>query len=244
MENHLDALPAFRRAALTMVHDRENRRMSGRIEIPNCRHASRYLTLVRFATGLGLFLCGCSFRPNRVEVPGIDPAGAAAAAVEQYDSDKDQNISQSESAACPGLSGSFKLYDKDNNGQISKAELQSRLEAMLTTGIGRMPAMCVVYAGDSEHPIEGAKVQLVPEAFLAGAIQPGEGVTNRHGVAKPVTLNAPPGLPGIEFGLYRVAITHDRLEIPARYNTKTELGFELSPLERNRDTFEFRLKLK
>jgi hypothetical protein len=40
-----------------------------------------------------------------------------------------------------------------------------------------------------------------------------------------------------------VQITHDGQRIPDRYNTKTELGFELSPLERNRDTFEFRLKL-
>ena len=74
-------------------------------------------------------------------------------------------------------------------------------------------------------------------------MQPGEGVTNDRGVAKPVTVGAPPGLPGIEFGQYRVQITHDRLKIPARYNEATELGFELSPLERKRDTFTFRLKL-
>jgi hypothetical protein len=90
---------------------------------------------------------------------------------------------------------------------------------------------------------EGAKVRVVPEPFLDGAIQPGEGVTNDRGVAKPVTVDAPPGLPGIELGLYRVQITHDSQKIPDRYNSKTELGFELSPLERNRDTFEFRLKL-
>jgi hypothetical protein len=103
--------------------------------------------------------------------------------------------------------------------------------------------MCVVYANDSDHPIEGAKVRVVPESFLSEAIQPGEGVTNHRGIAKPVTVDAPPGLPGIELGLYRVQITHDSLKIPARYNEATELGFELSPLERNRDTFEFRLKL-
>jgi hypothetical protein len=178
-----------------------------------------------------------------VDVPQIDPAGAASAAVEQYDADKDQNISQSESAACPGLAGSFQLYDADKNGLLSKAEIQSRLEAMLGSGIGRMPCMLVVYAGDSDAPIEGARVRVVPEPFLAEAIQPGEGVTNHRGIAKPVTVDAPPGLPGIEFGLYRVQITHDSLKIAAQYNTTTELGFELSPLERNRDTFEFRLKL-
>ena len=190
-----------------------------------------------------MLVCGCSTGPSRVEVPQIDPAQAAAAAVEQYDADKDQNISQSESAACPGLAGSFKLYDADQDGLISTTEIETRLQAMLGSGIGRMPCMCVVYAGDGDRPIEGARVRVVPEPFLAGAIQPGEGVTNQRGIAKPVTIDAPPGLPGIELGLYRVQITHDSLKIPARYNSNTELGFELSPLERNRDTFEFRLKL-
>jgi hypothetical protein len=196
-----------------------------------------------FGVLIVMLVCGCSFGPSRVEVPQLDPAGAASAAVEQYDAGKDQTISQSESAACPGLAGSFKLYDANQDGQVSKAEIQSRLEAMLGSGIGRMPCMVVVYAGDSNRPIEGAKVRVVPESFLGGAMQPGEGVTNDRGIAKPVTVGAPPGLPGIEFGLYRVQVTHDSLKIPARYNTQTELGFELSPLERNRDRFEFRLKL-
>jgi hypothetical protein len=201
------------------------------------------LQLLPFGILSALLVCGCSFRPRRVEVPQIDPAQAASAALEQYDSDGDQNISQSESAACPALAGSFKIYDANQDGLVSKAEVESRLAAMLGSGIGRMPCMCVVYANDSDHPIEGAKVRVVPESFLSEAIQPGEGVTNHRGIAKPVTVDAPPGLPGIELGLYRVQITHDSLKIPARYNEATELGFELSPLERNRDTFEFRLKL-
>ncbi len=189
-------------------------------------------------------LCGCRFGPNRVDVPQIDPSTAASAAIEQYDSDGDQSISKSESVACPALNGSFELYDANEDGQLSQVEVQSRLEAMLGSGIGRMPFMCIVYANNRDHPIEGARVQLVPESFLADAIQAGEGTTNHRGIAKPCTLNAPPGLPGIEFGLYRVLITHNELEIPAKYNTETELGFELSPLERNRDTAEFRLNLR
>jgi hypothetical protein len=205
--------------------------------------ASRCGLFRRCCVLICVLVCGCSFGPSRVEVPQLDPAGAAAAAVEQYDSNKDQNISLSESGACPAIAGSFKLYDANHDGLVSKTEIQSRLEAMLAAGIGRMPCMVVVYAGDSDRPIEGAKVRVVPESFVEGSIQQGEGVTNDRGIAKPVTVDAPPGLPGIELGPYRVQITHDSLKIPARYNTQTELGFELSPLERNRDTFEFRLKL-
>ena len=49
--------------------------------------------------------------------------------------------------------------------------------------------------------------------------------------------------PEIELGIYRVGITHDDVETPAKYNTETELGFELSPIEFDRDTADFCLKL-
>ena len=86
-------------------------------------------------------------------------------------------------------------------------------------------------------------MELVPESFLGDTLQPGEGTTNDRGMAKPVTVGAPAGLPGVEFGIYRVRITHPEIDIPARYNLETELGLELSPLERDRDTTEFHLKL-
>ena len=193
------------------------------------------------ALWLPLSLGGCRFGPPRVDVPGIDPERASAEAVKLYDSDQDQSISREESLACPALEVSFDLYDANTDDMLSEAEIASRLQAMLDTGIGRMPCMCVVYANG--NPVVGANVQMTPEPFLEGVIQPGHGTTNERGIAKPVTVDAPPGLPGVEFGLYRVSITHDEFEIPAKYNTETELGFELSPIERDRDTAQFQLKL-
>ncbi len=189
-----------------------------------------------------LLMSGCRFGPARVDVPGIDAASAAAAAIGEYDADRDDNISQEECRACPSLNGSFELYDANSDSVLSRDEIETRLQKMLSSGIGRMPCMIIVHAGG--RPLVGARVELVPESFLGGALQSGSGVTNDRGIAKPVTINAPPGLPGIEFGLYRVRITHDDVQIPAKYNTETELGFELSPIERDRDTAEFRLKLK
>ena len=100
--------------------------------------------LLRFGVVAAMLVCGCSFGPSRVEVPELDAAEAASAAIEEYDSDKDQSISQSESLACPAIAGSFKLYDANQDGLVSIAEVQSRLKAMLGAGIGRMPCMCVV----------------------------------------------------------------------------------------------------
>jgi hypothetical protein len=190
---------------------------------------------------LPLPLLGCHFQPPRVATPGIDPQAAASAAIAQYDTDQDLQLSSTELESCPGLRQSADLYDVDGDGRLSQAEIAARLQAMLQSGIGRMPCMCVLTA--NRRPLVGAKVDLDPEPFLQGAIQPASGTTNDRGVAKPVTHGAPPGLPGIEFGLYRVRVTHPERDIPARYDAESELGFELSPLERDRDTAVFDLRL-
>jgi hypothetical protein len=90
--------------------------------------------------------------------------------------------------------------------------------------------------------LANADVELIPEDCFAGAIQSARGKTNRKGVAKPVTVDAPPGLPGVQFGLYRVRISHAEREIPSQYNQSTTLGCELSPLERDGDQAEFRIR--
>ena len=43
---------------------------------------------------------------------------------------------------------------------------------------------------------------------------------------------------------HRVLITYGDFEIPAKYNTETEPGFELSPIERDGNSAEFHLKLR
>ena len=40
-----------------------------------------------------------------------------------------------------------------------------------------------------------------------------------------------PTFTGIRTGLYKVKITHPQAKIPAKYNEKTTLTFELSPVE-------------
>jgi len=131
------------------------------------------------------------------------------------------------------MPGSFELYDANSDGVLSRDEIETGLQEMLSSGIGQMPCICIL-------SMLAVACLLQPEYFLGGAIQSGSGVTNDRGIAKSVTINAPPG---IELGLCRARITHDDVEIPAKYNTETELGFELSPIERDRDTAIFRLKL-
>ena len=79
---------------------------------------------------------GCDWGPARVEVPPLQPQAAAQAALRSFDENQDLQISKRESAACPGLLSAYELYDTDRNGQLSEAEIASRLQAMLATGIG------------------------------------------------------------------------------------------------------------
>ena len=43
-------------------------------------------------------------------------------------------------------------------------------------------------------------------------------------------------------GLYAVRITHPTVDIPAKYNTETELFVELSPMDMQNETPTFNIK--
>lgn len=77
------------------------------------------------------------------------------------------------------------------------------------------------------RPLADAKVRLVPEPFLADLLGVAEGVTNSNGTAAlKIASRTRTGAP---FGYYRLEVTSDKVKIPAKYNTETTLGVELSP---------------
>jgi hypothetical protein len=172
----------------------------------------------------------------------MSPEAVAACLLQQYDKDQSGELSADECVACPALAASLSRYDANRDGSLSGDEIQTRLAAMLASRVGRMPCQITVYLGG--RLLAGASVELIPEECLRDAVSPAAAATNDKGVAKPVTVGAPPGLPGAQFGLYRIAITHPELPLPSRYNSETELGMELSPLERESDKAEFHLKTK
>jgi hypothetical protein len=195
-----------------------------------------------FSIGVLLVVAGCSFGLGRVATPSLVPTDVGRQVVDQCDADQNGVVSREESKALPALAAAFVHYDKDGDGGVTTDEIAARLQAMLDSRVGRMPCMCKIDLDGK--PLSGAIVDFLPEACFDGALQPGRGTTNDKGIAKPVTLDAPPGLPGVQFGLYRVSVTHPRIDLPSRYNTETTLGFELSPLERESDTAEFHLRSK
>jgi hypothetical protein len=177
---------------------------------------------------------GCSGGPERIKPPRIDPSSAAGQAMELYDKDHDGKLNQAELGACPGVLVSLDRYDTNRDKMIDQEEFSTRLAQLLKNRTGATQLACnVSYQG---KPLVGATVVLEPEAYLGNDIQPAEGITTNAGIADvgmppekaPAALQA---MKLIQYGTFKVRITHPTINVPAKYNTETTLGYETIPGE-------------
>lgn len=192
----------------------------------------------RAAVGLGLMAAllagwGCRRGPAPVRQPTIDPAASGRAAVALYDTDGDGLIAGAELDASPPLRAALSRLDTDGDGGVSADEVAERVRAWKAMRTGLASARFHVTLDG--RPLSGGRLVLEPEPFLGSEIKPAEGTTNTFGDVSPSVAaeDLPdPSLPGgVHFGLYRVRITKDaagRETLPARYNTETVLGQEVS----------------
>ena len=169
-------------------------------------------------------------QPRRLEPPPFNPAGAAAKALELYDADKDGKISGAELNQAPGLKAALKVMGTDKDKGVTADHISTRVQKWLDSRIGRMSLSCQVT--HNGQPLAGATVKFVPEKFLnAYSTETASGTTNQTGMAM-ISLPTQPGPdgdpPGLPTGMYRVEITKDGENIPAKYNTETTLGQEVS----------------
>jgi hypothetical protein len=183
------------------------------------------LTLFSFA-----FAVGCDFGPKRVAAPSFKPSAEAAAAMEMFDANKDGKIAGAELDACPGLKASLKIIGTDREKGVTKEQIAERIQKWLNLRTGRTSLTCQVTRNG--QPLTGATVKFVPEKFLEDVLpETAIGKTTPNGMAT-ISLPADPksDIPsGVTLGMYRVEITKDGETIPAKYNSNTELGQEVSP---------------
>lgn len=177
-------------------------------------------------------LAGCSGGPAPLELPDLDPAAAAEAAMDLYDNDGDKKLSSKELAACPGLLASIQAYDLDSDESISQEEIATRLEKLMEQAavLSRLTVTLTL----NKKPLPDATIRFVPEPYLGEAIKPATGKTLKRGVASMAVADEElpeeqKGIRGIHPGTYRVEITHPSVEIPAKYNTESTLGYETTP---------------
>ena len=176
----------------------------------------------------GCFLAGCSVKPAGIASVSLDPTAATALAMEQLDANADQKLSVDELKASPGLLAAKVQIDRDGDGSISAEELSAALGGFQSQDVSLVATTCVV--NHSGRPLEGAKVEFIPEAFFGGAIKPASGITDANGTASPsipeedIPEEFRGRVKGVSGGIYRIVVTHPTVEIPAKYNAQTELG--------------------
>lgn len=169
--------------------------------------------------------CGCNTGPDAVKPPAWDPEELTDKAMELGDGDGDGVLNESELAAMPGLEAGLKVADTDGDGKMSSDELKARIQAYKDTGTGRCPYSCSFrFKG---RPLRNATVRMVPEPFFGELIEPAEAVTDSQGTAS--LKMAGRAKSGVRYGYYRMEVTSDSTKIPAKYNTATTLGVEISP---------------
>ena len=175
---------------------------------------------------LPAIVTGCRRGPPSIKIPSYDPPRVAQRAIDAMDANGDQLLSREELASSPGLLAILRTADQDGDEQLSAAEIEQRVAGYAQLGMGAQSVMCKVTLRG--RPLVGVEVSFVPEDCLADILQAGKGRTRRDGSASLVTENR---VPGLSPGLYRVVISmmeNGEETIPAKYNTETELGYEVS----------------
>jgi hypothetical protein len=176
---------------------------------------------------VAILLTGCGSKPTRVTVPEFDPPVMSAAALEKKDANRDGAVSADELQDWPGLKAALGKIDRNQDGKADQGEIEQHLRDYSASRIGLQSLTCFVTVNGA--PLSDATVDFIPEEFLAAVIKPARAVTGATGSGPVLPVDG--GIPGIAPGIYRVTISRkigDREMLPAKYNTATELGFEVS----------------
>jgi hypothetical protein len=200
-------------------------------------------TLVAVILGCGM-LSGCSRSPAAA-ASAVDPAAAAARALELYDANKDGGVDATEAAKSPPLLVVFKSFDVDGDAKLVEREIAEQVTLM--SGAGNVLATLDCTVTMNGQPLAGAVVKLRPADIYGDALLPAEATTDEHGFARPTIASEhiPDNAAGVAIvlaGLYSVEITHPQTPVPAKYNTASELGCEVNPASRTGTAARFDLK--
>ncbi len=172
----------------------------------------------------GMQVRGRSRKPSRVHPPEINAGAAGRAAMKEYDTNKDGKAAGDELLKAPSLNAAIDNLDQDGDKAVSAEEVTARIEKWQESKLGRMSMIITVtFRG---KPLQGASVVLEPEKFLGENVKAAKGTTDQHGMVVVRTVDSE--LPGVAPGLYKVKITKEGMNLPAKYNKQTTLGIEVA----------------
>lgn len=177
------------------------------------------------------FTVGCSGSPGALYPPRVNAASAAKAALRESDRDGDGKLSKQEWSASPVLAAVAKRYDTNGDSMLDVAEIRQGIEEWQANAVGpRSVSFTVRLDG---RPLPGATVRLVPASFFGPDVKEASDETGPNGgghltMAPEDMPKHAPKIPLVQPGLYRVEIRHPSRNVPARYNTETTLGIEIT----------------
>ena len=151
--------------------------------------------------------------PRRLTPPKYDPA-AGQKAVRQYGEKLDK---------VPSLLSAGKLLDAAGDGKITADKINARIQAWRDSKLGGMPVRWKV--AHNGKPLAKAAVLFEPEEFLGADVKEGKGTTDANGMCSVAVGETTPWMAP---GFYRVKVTKNGENIPAKYNTETTLGQEVA----------------
>jgi len=144
-------------------------------------------------------------------------------AMAQLDKNANGTIEGPELDACTGLKDALTFIDTNNDSKLTADELKTRFDAYRTAGaVGYNIRVSL-----DGNPLPDATVTLTPEGFMLGVLSKATAKTGPDGTVNKYTINGSDS-PGIPSGVYRIAVTKDGANIPAKFNTETTLGCEIS----------------
>ena len=162
--------------------------------------------------------------------PSIDPATAGKMAMEQYDTNHDGVVSGAELDKVPSFKSALAIIDTNGDKGVSAEEVAARVNAWkaMKTGMTSVRAHVTL----DGQPLTNTEVVLEPESFLGDQVKKATGTTNQFGDVAPVIAKEDrenPTLPGgVHFGFYKVRFTKQGAALPAKFNTETIIGQEVS----------------
>lgn len=184
-------------------------------------------------TLLIVFLGGCSGGPSAIPLPSFDADEAAEQAMALYDTNGDGYVAGDELGNAAGLKAAIKNLDTDKDEKISPEEIAERVRVWDRSEIGMMMFDSIVLMDG--RPLAGAQITLEPDEFLGEVLQAAVDVTDLGGNARvriPKENRPTPDTPaGMQAGIYKVRVSKvvgGKETIPAKYNTETILGQEVS----------------
>jgi hypothetical protein len=190
----------------------------------------RFLFAAFVALTMFLPVAGCSRRPapSRPPGPNITSADVARAIILQYDTKHLGYLDAEESRKSAAIMDLRKDLAIPAGSPLKEEQIAERAKIWLEGPSPRVLPNIAVYL-DGER-LAGATVNLEPEKCMGADYHACSGITGQSG--RCFVRGDDPAFPGVYCGLYRIQVSKriDGQEtIPARYNSKSELGAEVGP---------------